>query len=153
MKTDAPSGSHRPAYPRSPKEKLGGLAHLPRLIDKVRLRHAGQIEDYNYLTAGFDKYLLEFLGVAAEDFEKRVLAGGSDEDLLAWLKAAGRPRTEAEIRQWSIGLVSAGPKDDAARQRFQGRLAEVAAKRGVAVEALPPVTTWVEVIELDEGRL
>lgn len=142
-----------PAYPRSPKLKLGGIAHLPRLIDKIRLRHDGQIQDYNYLTTGFDKHLLDFLGIAGVDLEKRVLDGGRDEDVLAWVRAQGRPLTEAEIRQWSLGLLRAAPKDDATRQRFQARLKEVAAKRGLAVEALPAVTTWVEMIELDEGRL
>ncbi len=42
-------------YPRSPKALLGGIAHLGRLIDKIRLRHAGQIQDYNYITVGFDQ--------------------------------------------------------------------------------------------------
>jgi hypothetical protein len=142
-----------PAYPRSPKLKLGGIAHLPRLIDKIRLRHAGQIQDYNYLTSGFDKHLLDFLGISGVDLEKRVLDGGHDEEVLAWVRAQGRPLTEAEIRQWSFGLLRAAPKDDATRQRFQERLKEVAAKRGQAVEALPAVTTWVEMIEVDEGRL
>ncbi|MBP7790572.1 MAG: DUF5069 domain-containing protein, partial [Zoogloea sp.] len=44
----------QPAYPRSPKVLLGGIAHLGRFIDKVRLRHAGKIQDYNYITVGFD---------------------------------------------------------------------------------------------------
>ncbi len=50
-----------PAYPRSPTVLLGGLAHLARMIDKVRLRYAGGIQDYHYLTTGFDKALLDLL--------------------------------------------------------------------------------------------
>jgi hypothetical protein len=50
-------------------------------------------------------------------------------------------------------LLSSRPKDDAARQRFEGRLHEIAGKRGVPVSALPSVSTWAEVIELDEERL
>ncbi len=42
-------------YPRSPKEEVNGLCHLTRLIDKIRMRNAGQIQDYNYLTAGLDR--------------------------------------------------------------------------------------------------
>jgi hypothetical protein len=49
--------------------------------------------------------------------------------------------------------LSSRPKDDAARQRFQGRLQEIAAKRGIPVSALPLASTWAEVIELDEERL
>jgi len=127
--------------------------HLGRMIDKVRLRHAGSIQDYNYLTAGFDKYLLDLLAIKAEAFEQRVLAGGTDAEIADWVQRQGKSLTETEIRQWNVGLLQAGPKDDAARQRFRDRLSEVAVKRGVPVESLPPATTWVDAIELDEGRL
>ena len=140
-------------YPRSPKSLLGGMAHLGRFIDKIRLRHAGKIQDYNYITAGFDKYLVEFLQIDPKAFEQLVLTGGTDEDLLAWVKANSRTLSDQEIAQWSQALLSSGPKDDAARQRFQGRLDEIAKKRAVPVSSLPPVSTWVDAIELDEGRL
>jgi hypothetical protein len=140
-------------YPRSPKALLGGIAHLGRFIDKIRLRHEGKIQDYNYITMGFDKYLIDFLQIDPKAFEQRVLAGGTDEDLLAWVKANSRKPSEREIAQWSQGLLSSGPKDDAARQRFQGRLHDIATKRGVPVAALPPVSTWADVIEIDEERL
>jgi len=140
-------------YPRSPKALLGGIAHLGRFIDKIRLRNTGQIQDYNYITVGFDKYLMDFLGIDAKAFEQRVLAGGSDEALLTWVKANSRKSSDLEITQWSQALLASGPKDDAARQRFQGRLKDIATKRGVTVSSLPSVTTWVDVIELDEERL
>jgi hypothetical protein len=140
-------------YPRSPKALLGGIAHLGRFIDKIRLRNAGKIQDYNYITVGFDKYLVDFLQIDPKAFEQRVLAGGTDEDLLAWVKANSRKPSEQEITQWSQGLLSSGPKDDAARQRFQGRLQAIATKRGVVISSLPPIHTWADVIELDEERL
>ena len=140
-------------YPRSPKALLGGIAHLGRFIDKIRLRHAGKIQDYNYITVGFDKHLIEFLAIDPKAFEQRVLAGGTDEELLVWAKANSRKPSDQEIAQWSQGLLSSGPKDDAARQRFQGRLQGIASKRGVPVASLPSVHTWADVIELDEERL
>ena len=69
------------------------------------------------------------------------------------MKANSRKPSDQEIAQWSQGLLSSGPKDDAARQRFQGRLQDIAAKRGVSVSALPPAHTWADVIEIDEERL
>ena len=105
-------------YPRSPKLRLGGLAHLPRLLDKIRLRQ-----------------------------------GGTDEELLAWIQARAKPLSDEDIREWNERILHGGPKDDAGRQRFQDRLAGIAAKRGVPVSVLPTVTTWSEIIELDEGRL
>ncbi len=140
-------------YPRSPKVLLGGIAHLARFIDKVRLRHEGQIQDYNYLTTGFDKHLIDFLEIDPDTFAERVLTGKTDEELLEWVKHHGRQVTDDEIRQWSAGLLISGPKDEAARQRFQGRLADLARKRGVPVESLPRVATWVDIIELDEERM
>ncbi len=140
-------------YPRSAKVLLGGIAHLGRFIDKIRLRHAGQIQDYNYITVGFDKYLIDFLGIDANAFEQRVLAGGTDEELLAWVKMSGCKPSNEEVLQWSKNLLASGPNDDAARERFRIRLQEVASKRGVTVESLPSVSTWVDVTELDEERL
>ena len=140
-------------YPRSPKVLLGGMVHLARFIDKIRLRHAGHIQDYNYLTVGFDKYLLDFLQIRGEELEQRVLQGGTDEDLLAWVQAKSRPLSPEDIRQWNTRILTAAPKDEAAHQRFQTRLAEVAAKRGVPIVVLSRPTTWVDIIELVEGRL
>ncbi|MGQ0557114.1 MAG: DUF5069 domain-containing protein [Nitrospiraceae bacterium] len=140
-------------YPRSPKALLGGIAHLGRFIDKIRLRNAGHIPDYNYITVGFDRYLADFLGIDAKSFEQRVLAGGTDEELLAWVMVNGRKPLDQEIAEWSKTLLASGPKDDAARRRFQDRLQAIANKRGVAVSSLPAVTTWADVIELDEERL
>lgn len=140
-------------YPRSPKVLLGGMAHLLRFIDKIRMRHAGLIPDYNYITTGFDKYLLDFLQLKGEDFERRVLQGGTDDEILAWVKAQIRPLSDQDLREWNERILAGGPKDDGTRQRFQGRLADVAKKRGVPIEKLPPASTWVDVIELDEERM
>ena len=140
-------------YPRSPKVLLGGIAHLARFIDKIKLRRAGNIQDYNYITVGFDKYLIDFLQIDPKAFEQLVLAGETDEKLLAWVKTNGRKNSDEEIAQWSKGLLAGGPKDDAAKQRFQGRVQDIATKRGVPLASLPHVTTWSDVIELDEERM
>ena len=126
---------------------------MGRFIDKIRLRHEGKIQEYNYITVGFDKFLIEFLQIDPKTFEQRVLAGGTDEELLAWVREHSRKPSAQGIAEWSQGLLSSGPKDDAARQRFQGRLQDIAMKRGVSVSSLPPIHTWADVIELDEERL
>jgi uncharacterized protein DUF5069 len=140
-------------YPRSPHVQLGGMAHLARMIDKIRLRRAGHIQDYNYLTVGFDKHLLDFLELEASAFEQRVCAGGTDAEIVEWVLAHMRSRSPEEIAQWNQRITTSGPKDDAAHARFQHRLEEIAKKRGVQVSALPRATTWADVIELDEDRL
>ena len=144
---------HLPNYPRSPKEQLGGLCHLGRLVDKVSLRHAGYIQDYHYLTTGFDKYLLELLEIYPEELERRVLAGGTDQELLDWVQAHARELSREEISLWNERIFQATPKDEGAMGRYRQQLCDVANKRKVAVESLPPVTTWSDLIDLDEGRL
>ena len=140
-------------YPRSPKILVGGLAHLGRLFDKIRMRHAGLLQDYNYLTTGFDKYLLDMLELNGQELERRVLEGGTDEELSAWVTEKGKTLTSQEKTQWNDMVLNGGPKNEGAQQRFQARLAELAAQRGVTIEDLPPASTWVDIIEIDEGRL
>ena len=139
-------------YPRSPKEQVGGLCHLGRLIDKVRMRNAGQIQDYNYLTVGFDKYLLDKLEIRGEDFEKRVLQGGTDAEIAEWVRANGKALTDEEKAEWNNMVLTFGPKAPMAQQAFDRNLAAIAQKRGVSVEQLPSIKTWFELIEHDEGR-
>jgi len=140
-------------YPRSPKEKLGGLCHLGRLVDKIRLRHDGHIQDYNYLTTGFDKYLLDRLGLKGEELERRVLRGGSDEEIAAWVQDNAQPLTEEEKAEWNAMVREGAPKNDVAQGRFDALLAGIAEKRGVSIEQLPKITKWVDAIDLDEDRL
>ena len=140
-------------YPRSPKEQVGGLCHLGRLIDKVRMRNAGQIQDYNYLTVGFDKYLLDKLEIKGEDFEKRVLQGGTDSEIAEWVQANGKALTDEEKAEWNNMVLTFGPKAPMAQQAFDKNLAAIAQKRGVSVEQLPSIKTWFELIEHDEDRM
>jgi hypothetical protein len=41
----APDLSQHP--PRSPRARLGGYVHLPRLLDKARAHLAGRMGEYN----------------------------------------------------------------------------------------------------------
>ena len=93
-------------HPRSPKALLGGIAHLGRFIDKIRLRTEGKIQDYNYITVGFDKYLIDFLQIDPKAFEQRVLAGGTDEELLGWVKANCRRPSDQEGKEKGSGVFS-----------------------------------------------
>ena len=97
-------------YPRSPKALLGGIAHLGRFIDKIRLRNEGKIQDYNYITTGFDKSLVEFLQINPKAFEQRVLAGGSDAELLSWVCAHARQLPSKRLRNGARAFFPPVPK-------------------------------------------
>jgi hypothetical protein len=140
-------------YPRSIKEQVAGLCHLGRLIDKVRMRNAGLIQDYNYLTLGFDKYLLDKLGIKGEDFEQRVLQGGADEEIAEWVQANGKTLTDQEKAEWNQMALTFSPKNEQGQRVFDNYKAEIARKRGVSIDQLPRMTSWFELIEHDEGRM
>lgn len=79
---------------------LGGYAWLARLADKARAEHAGTDGDYVAycpLSMGF----LTRLGVSRTDFDDRVRAGASDEELAAFLDERVRP----EQRDAANGFV------------------------------------------------
>ena len=140
-------------YPRSPKLQVGGLCHLGRLFDKIRMRHAGMIQDYHYLTTGFDKYLLEILKINGEELESRVLTGGTDEEFLDWVRGKGTVVSDEEREQWNCKVLTGTPQNEQAQQRFNGLVEALAQSRGIPVDQLPTLITWVDVIECDEGRL
>ena len=140
-------------YPRSPKAQVNGLCHLGRLIDKIRMRNAGQIKDYNYLTVGFDKYLLDTLQLKGEELEERVLQGGTDEEIVLWIEARGKALTDDERTRWNDMVLKGGPKNEQAQQRFNEKLENLATTRGVSVDQLPKLSTWIDIIECDEGRI
>ena len=140
-------------YPRSPKEEVNGLCHLGRLIDKIRMRNAGLIQDYNYLTAGLDKYLLDKMEIQGTDLEKRVMEGGTDEEIANWVKAKSKALTDEEKAEWNNMVLTFGPKAEMAQKAFDRNKAALAEKCGVSVEELSHITTWCGLIEHDEGRM
>ena len=61
-------------------------------------------------------------------------------ELLGWVQARARPLSDEDVRQWNDRIFRAGPKDAAGQQRFDARLAEIAAKRRMPLSSLPTVT-------------
>jgi hypothetical protein len=134
---------------RSPYDKsLGGIHHLGRMVDKIRLKLSGRLpETYqrNYgLSVGLDGNLCGFLGIKFEEVEARVSQGGTDEEIAEWVFAHGlRPnRTQAVV--WNEFSRKMGWND-----RISSFVAKVKAEGGMAAH---PACTTFELIELGEDR-
>ncbi len=93
--------------PRSVHVRLGGFAHLPRLLDKARAFHAGKIGGYHY-HCPLDKAFFALTGINHEVFLAEVKKGGSDSEMLAWVRA-NTTRLPFEIRAWSEWIEQHGP--------------------------------------------
>lgn len=129
--------------PRSPRVKLGGFVHLPRLLDKARAAAAGKLGEFVF-PCPLDQRLFAFVGISAETFAAEVAQGRSDTEILAWVLAHAKPaRLPHEILAWSdwLAALSAG---DAKRHRFFAD----------SIEALAPgredIVTYFDRLDLDD---
>ena len=93
--------------PRSLRVRLGGFAHLPRLLDKARAAAAGKNGSYDF-NCPMDRIFFEFTGIDHEALLAEVKTGKSDSELLAWIRAH-TPRRPSDIHAWSAWLEQHGP--------------------------------------------
>ena len=71
-------------YPRSGRERLGGVVFLARTIDKMRAHLNGTAGEYN-AHRGVSSRVFDLFGVTAEQFEEAVRQNPTDAGVLAWL--------------------------------------------------------------------
>jgi len=135
-------------FPRSVYDKTGGIVYFARMLDKVRLQAANALgKDYiENLGAGFDGRCLLLLGVKYDDLKKRVLAGGSDDDVLQWCFKSGRQPSADEIADWNDFMVKRGWRDGVS-DRLKMRLKEAKMEHRAG-----EILTMFDFIEADEGR-
>jgi nitroreductase len=138
--------TYKPKALRSPKETGLGLMHLPRLIDKVRLHAKGHLPGYNFLTSGFDKMLIQLLGVTPLAFREAVQAAKDDEGVFQWLTDHAKMPSPAEREAFNQKLASIGPSDAARAARFRTLLDSLDPARS-------ELKSFVDLIDLQEGRI
>ncbi len=93
--------------PRSVRVRLGGYAHLPRLLDKARASAASKLGAYHY-NCPLDKQFFTFTGLNADAFLPEATKGVSGTQMLAWVRAR-TARLPAEIEAWSDWLMRHSP--------------------------------------------
>jgi hypothetical protein len=138
-KISAPDLTLRP--PRSPRVRLGGYAHLPRLLDKARAFAAGKHGEYVY-NCPLDRQFFEFTGIGHKAFLAAVKTGNSDTEMLAWVNAHTK-RLPPEIVQWSSWMESRCPGGAEGHGRFQEVISKLAPER-------TDIATNFERLDLDD---
>ena len=129
--------------PRSPRSRLGGFAHLPRLIDKARAHAAGRNGDYHY-NCPIDQRFFTYTGIDADAFLAQVKAGKGDGELLAYVQAGLKPaRHSAEIAAWSAWFEQLTPTVPDTRAFFNDVQRKNAPNRD-------DIATWFDWLELDD---
>jgi hypothetical protein len=135
---------------RSPRDTVGGIMVFGRILDKIRLvaegrlpegYHAGIIEGKRT----FDDRVCRLLGVSYESLTKRVLEGGSDEEVLEWCFQNGRRPDAEHIEIFNGFMMKRGWRDAATPGLIQQRADASLAHR-------EDLVTFFDVMDVEEGR-
>jgi hypothetical protein len=130
-------------YPRSPREKLVGYVHLPRMIDKCRASLAGTEGDYIY-PCPMDQRLLDFVDITAKQFSK-VVSEKDDAAVAEWFKKTAKHHSHAEIVQWNEKFLTRGPDTDEKKDYFKQQ-------RNAIDPTRTDIVSWADLLDLDEKR-
>lgn len=137
----APNLTRHP--PRSPRTRLGGFVHLPRLIDKARAVIAGTNGDFHY-NCPMDQRFWAYTGINSDAFFAEVKAGKSDSELLAYVSVNSQPKRQpSEIASWSTWFEQLTPTPPDTRAFFNDVHRKNAAHRD-------DIATWFDWLELDD---
>jgi hypothetical protein len=129
--------------PRSPRVKLGGFVHLPRLLDKARAAAAGKLGEFIY-PCPLDNRFFAFTGLDANALLSEAKSGKSDTEMLAWVMANLNPKRQPwEIAAWSDYLTALSPGDIQRHKIF----AEHIEKLGPGRE---DIVTYFDRLDLDD---
>jgi hypothetical protein len=134
--------------PRSPYDMVAGVIYFPRMLDKIRLNARGALPEgyHNNLGSGLDGHCLTFLHIEYRELCERVLAGGSDEEILEWCFAKSRRPNVGEIEIFNGFMKKAGWRDPSSE-----RLGPLLQQSGLA-HLDRQCATRFDFIEFDEGR-
>ena len=135
---------------RSPRDTVGGIMVLGRILDKIRLQAKGELPTGYHLGViegkrTFDDRICRFLGVDFDALSERVLAGGSDEEILAWCFENGR-RPDAEQIEIFNGFMSKRGWRDVATPGLNEQ------KTAAGLAGREDILTFFDLMDAEEGR-
>ncbi len=130
--------------PRALRQRLGGYAILPRMLDKGRATLAKTNGEYDY-NSTTDRRFTSFVGIEGETLLRELETGKGDGEILEWINAhAMTPRQPWEIEAWSASMERRGPDSDAET------LAGFAEYIGQHSTTREDIKTWFDALELDD---
>jgi len=130
-------------FPRSPKQKMAGLVHLGRMIDKARAYKEKKLADYIY-PCPLDKIILNFLCVEADTFAN-ITVEKKDEEISNWVKELIKSKTTNDLVLINKIILEKKP-DSEDRLKYYNKT------RDKIDPSRSDLTTWVDLMDLEEGR-
>lgn len=133
---------------RHADEKIGGLAHFGRMLDKIRLAAVGKLPTGYYLGEDdftwWDARCCRFLGVRYVELRARVERGDTDQDVLTWCFESGSRPNEEQIAIWSTFILKRGWRDESSASLEQDKQASGLGDR-------QDIVTWLDLQKAQES--
>lgn len=147
VKALAPDLRDGKAFPRSPREMVGGYVLAARALDKCRADIVGQAGEY-HANCGLDRHWFEFTEIDYDEFRSYVATGADDDEVAAWIAEHAKKCERAQIVIWN-------------NKQRDTRLSDLPPETQVYMEDyvreyLPPGTVihqWFDVYDIEEGRM
>jgi hypothetical protein len=131
-------------FPRSPKQKIAGLVQLGRMIDKGRAYKEKRLADYIY-PCPLDKIILNFLRIDSDTFAKMVV-DKKDDEISIWAKDLTKSKSSREISFVNKQILDRKPDSQDRLQYFNEIRDKIDPSR-------TDIITWVDLLDLEEGRI
>jgi Domain of unknown function (DUF5069) len=133
------------SYPRSVREKVHGVVQVGRAIDKGIAFANGANGEYNY-DCPMDKAVFGFLGVDSGALLDVIKNAQSESEIEAYLKRFADAKSPQEIQQFNEGFLKSSPQPGSDGEKYFLNL------RGEVAPGRTDVTTWPDLLDLDEKR-
>ena len=127
--------------PRSPRVRLGGYAHLPRILDKARATVAGKAGEYRY-NCPMDRFFFDFARIDQKQLLAKARTGASDTQVINWIEKKSR-RTPAEIAAWTAWVETRSPGGAEGHEWFATAITKLAKGRS-------DIRTLFDLLDLDD---
>jgi hypothetical protein len=132
-------------YPRSVKDKIAGVVMLARTTDKAKAEASGNAGEYHY-NCPMDQAVLGLLGINADEFLSTVKNAKDDQAIEAYVKPFVAKKSAADIEQFNTSFVGKEPEPGSEGEKYFLEL------RGQVAPDRTDVTTWADLLDLDEKR-
>ncbi len=123
---------------------MAGLVHLARMIDKAQAFKQGQMADYIY-PSPLDKIILNFLRIDSDVFAAKAMES-SDEEIRTWAEETLKGKKPEELEFINDQILKRRPDSEDRLKYFYQTRDRIDPSRA-------DVETWVDLLDLEEGRL
>jgi hypothetical protein len=130
--------------PRSVGEKMLGIVQLARATDKAKAVAHGRVGEYNY-DCPMDQGLFDYLGMDSKAFFNVVKDAKDDKEIEAYANVYVAKKDSRSIEAFNKKWLSTVPTGES--------LAHFNELRSKIAPLRTDVTSWPDLLDLDEGRL